>query len=119
MAGSFNLTGLSASEPMGQRQFGPQTIQGTVIIGETIETPLASGDNTFAIPVGSVACWITTPTNGTSALTVRTSANQSDAGLPINGAGFPMILCFPATVPANLIVNSSAATSGPLAIAFI
>ena len=119
MAGSLTISGLSASEPAGQRSFGPMTVVGTVVIGETIEAPLVSGDNTFSIPLQSVAALIITPTNGMVNLTLRTSSNASDAGLPINGAGFPFVYCFPATLPANLIVNSSAAQQSPLTIAFI
>ena len=36
MAGTFTLTGLSASEPQGERVFGPATIVGEVVIGETL-----------------------------------------------------------------------------------
>lgn len=119
MAGSITITGLSASEPAGQRSFGPLTVTGTQVIGETLEAPLASGDNTFAIPTGSVAALILTPTNGTANLTLRTSSNSGDTGLPINGAGFPFVYCFPATIPASLIINSSAAVPSPLTVAFI
>lgn len=117
--GSLTITGLSASEPSGYRTFGPITIQGTVVIGETLEVPLVSGDNTFAIPDQATACWIIPPTQGTVALTIRTSANSGDAGLPIS-AQMPFgPFCFPATVPASLIVNASAVQASPLSIVFI
>lgn len=119
MAGTFTIAGMSAGEPAGQRTFGPITIQGVTVIGETLDVPLASGDNTFAIPALSVACWIIPPPTGTAALKVRTTANASDAGLPVS----PILpfgpYCFPAPLPTSLIVNASAAQALPLTIVFI
>lgn len=119
MAGSLTITGLSATEPAGQRTFGPMTIQGTVTIGETLAVPLASGDNTFSIPAGAVACWLVPPATGGVALKVRTSSNASDAGLPVSSALPFGPYCFPASVPASLIVNAAGAQASPLSIVFI
>jgi hypothetical protein len=120
MAGSFTITGLSATEPSGQRVFGPLSVQGNVVVGETLEVPLAAGDNSFIIPAGAVAYLLIPPENGTAVLKVRTSANSGDAGLPINGGAVPFIHAFPAgAAPVSLIVNSSAPQSAPLTIAFI
>jgi hypothetical protein len=119
MAGTLTVSGLSAGEPAGERILGPVTITGTAIIGETLDVPLSSGDNTFTIPPGSVACWIIPPPTGTVTLKVRTSANAADAGLPI-ASGMPFgPYCFPASVPTSLIVNAAAAQSSPLTIVFI
>lgn len=118
MAGTITVTGLSASEPAGERIFGPWSIQGTQAIGETLAVLLAEGDNTFAVPVGAVACVILGPVNGTSLLKVRTSANSADAGLPINGAGMPFVYPF-SSAPGSLTIHSSAAQSTPLTILFI
>ncbi len=118
-AGTLTVQGMSASEPAGQRTFGPLTITGTQVIGETLEAPLASGDNTFAVPTAAVACLIIPPTNGTAVLKLRTSANSSDAGLPLNGGGAPTLYPFPASAPTSLIVNASVSQTPPLTIAFI
>lgn len=119
MAGSLTISGLSAGEPAGQRTFGPLPITGSTVVGETLESILASGDNTFAIPAGSVAALIIAPVNGTAVLKVRTSANSGDAGLPIAAANLPMVYPFPAALPTSLIVNSSAGQTNPMTIAFV
>ncbi len=118
--GTFTVTGLSASEPTGQRVFGPETITGNQVIGETLAVPLSLGDNTFTVPAGSVAAWIQAPVNGTATLLLRTNLNSSpDLGLPINGTGFPIIYPFPLTPPSTLIINASGAVSAPTSIVFI
>ncbi len=121
MPGRFTITGLSASEPQGERVFGPVTIQGTQVVGETLAVPLTTGDNSFGVPSGSVACWIQAPINGSATLTLRTNLNQvPDTGLPINGTGMPVIYPFPVqTPPSALIINASGPQSAPLVIAFI
>lgn len=118
-AGTFTVTGLSASEPTGQRVFGPLTIQGTQVVGETLAAPLIQGDNAFSVPVGAVAAWIQAPVNGAVTLKLRTDQNSSDAGLPINPTGSPVIYPFPTTAPVTLFINASGAQSAPLTIAFI
>jgi hypothetical protein len=118
-AGTFTISGLSASEPSGERVFGPTTITGTQVVGETLAVPLGQGDNTFAIPAGAVAAWIQAPVNGSVTLTLRTNLNQNDAGMPINGTGAPTIYPFPVSAPGTLIVNSSGPQASPLTIAFI
>ena len=118
-AGSLTITGLSSSEPTGERVLGPVTIQGSQVIGETLALALAQGDNTVVVPAGSVACWIQAPVNGSATLTVRTNLNSADAGLPINGTGFPFIYPFPASAPSSLIINASASQATFLSIVFI
>src|SRR5690242_9561426 len=113
MAGSLTISGLSAGEPAGQRTIGPLTIQGAAVIGETLEVVLSSGDNTFAIPAGSVAALIVPPVNGTAALKVRTSSNNGDAGLPVSVSN-PSVISFTASLPTSLIVNSGAGQTAPL-----
>lgn len=117
--GTFTVTGLSASEPTGQRVFGPETIIGTQVIGETLAVPLSLGDNTFTVPAGSVAAWVQAPVNGAATLLLRTNLNSGDTGLPVNGTGYPLIYPFPLTPPSTLIINASAAQPGPTSIVFI
>jgi hypothetical protein len=119
MAGTFTVTGLSASEATGERIFGPISIVGTQVVGETLAASLGIGDNTFAVPAGAVAVWIQGPTNGAVTLTLRTNLNSSDAGMPINGTGNPTIYPFPLVAPSTLILNASGAQAAPLTIAFI
>jgi hypothetical protein len=119
MAGSLTITGLSATEPAGQRTFGPLSIQGTRVIGETLEVPLSIGDNTFNVPTGSVACLLIPPENSTVGLKIRTSLNSGDQGLPINAGSAPFVYPFPAVAPVSLIVHAESAQAAPLAIAFI
>ena|ERR1039457_599688 len=118
MAGTFTISGLSATEPGGERIFGPQSIQGTVVIGETLAVAVAEGDNTFVVPTGAVAVWITPPLNGASTLKVRTNLNSADAGLPISIIN-PTVYSFPLPAPTSLIVKANVAETGFLTIAFI
>ena len=119
-AGTFTVTGLSASEPTGERVFGPVSIQGSQVIGETIAIPLSIGDNTFGVPGGAVAAWIQGPVNGSSLLTLRTNLNSGDSGLPISGTGAPTIYPFPTGgAPSSLILHSSTAQATATFIAFI
>src|SRR5438270_3889467 len=118
MAGTLTITGLSAGEPAGQRTFGPLTITGTTVEGETIVQPLISGDNTFAVPAGSVACLLIPPANSIVAVKVRTSLNSGDGGLPINPGSLPMVYPFPSPIPTTLIVNAASGTTGSFTIAF-
>lgn len=118
-SGTITVTGLSASEPAGEREFGPLTIVGTQVIGETLAVPLAQGDNTFSVPAASVAALIIAPANGAANLTLRTNLNSGDAGLPFNGVGAPFVYPFGSSTPSSFIINSSAAQSAPLTIAFI
>lgn len=119
MGGTLTISGMSSSEPAGQRVFGPQTITGATTIGETLSVPLASGDNTFQVPQGSIAAYIIGPVNNTATLLIRTSLNSSDAGLPINSAGAPFVYAFPAAAPTSLIINSASAVSSFTTIVFI
>lgn len=119
MAGTITITGLSASEPFGERVIGPMTVTGTQVIGVTRADALASGDNTFVVPTGAVAALIAAPTNGAATLKIRTNVNSTDAGLTINGTGAPFFYPFPLTAPTSLIINSSASQTAPLNILFI
>lgn len=117
-AGTLTITGMSASEAAGERVFGPLSIQGTQVIGETLVAPLAAGDNTFAVPANAVACLIVPPENNTVTLKIRTSLNSSDGGLPISPVN-PVVYPFPALAPANLIITAGGVSSAPFTIAFI
>jgi len=118
MAGTLTISGMSASEPAGQRQIGPITIPGTQVVGETLAGPLLAGDNTFAIPGAATACLVIPPALGTVVLTLRTSANIGDGGLPLNPT-LPLLYCFPQPVPTSLVVNASAGQGAIFSIVFI
>lgn len=118
MPGTFTISGASVSEPAGQRIFGPLSIIGTTMIGETLELTLNSGDNTVVVPANAVACMILAPSSATATIKLRTNANPGDAGLTLHGTGYPTVYPFPATIPTSLIINASVSV-GPLTIAFI
>lgn len=106
MAGTVTISGLSASEPAGQRVLGPLSIQGTVVIGDTVSESLNSGDNTIVVPSGSVGVVVVPPSTGSAALKYRTSLNSGDAGLPISPSA-PSIHTFPSPAPTSIILNAS------------
>ena len=119
MSGTLTISGFSGGEPQGSRTIGPVTITGTTVVEETLNVPLSSGDNTFAVPAGAVACLIIPPANGTAVLKLRTNTNSGDAGLVIPSINLPMVYPFPPTPPTSLIINSGASQTAPLTIAFI
>lgn len=106
MAGIFNLTGTTGSVPGGQGTLQPQSIVGNIPIGEILPIALASGDNTIAVPLGSVGVAVIVPFGNTTAIAYRTSLNHLDTGLPINaGDGF-FSQQFPSTAPTTIILNA-------------
>lgn len=121
MAGTLTVTGYSASEPGGQRILGPISNQGQVVVGESIVSPLNSGDNTFTIPSASLAYTgfvLVPPTNGSAQLTVRFSTNSGDAGMPVSSALWSAFAFQAGSVPTSVIVNSSAGQAAPITLWF-
>lgn len=118
MAGTITLTGMSAGEPGGERIFGPITVVGKAIVPETLAVELASGDNTFKVPLNSTAVFIVMPINGTAATKFRTNQNTGDGGLPLNPGPQPFFYVFPETIPTSLILHAESVT-GVVTIAFI
>lgn len=106
MAGTVTISGSSSSEPAGQRILGPITIQGSIVVGDTVAQSLNTGDNTIVVPVGTTAVVIIPPPTGGVALTYRTSLNAGDAGLPLS-PNQPFLHVFPATEPTSIIINAS------------
>ena len=120
MAGaSFVISGMSAGEPSGQRVFGPLSVTNTATVGETLAVALASGDNTFTVPTGSVACMVIPPTNNSTAIKFRCSLNSGDAGLPLNPGALPFMYVFPSSAPTTVILNSASSVSTLTTIVFI
>ena len=117
MPGSFTVSGLSAGELAGERVFGPLTMVGKAVIGETLVVPMVNGDNTFAVPLESVAVMIIPPVG--AILKLRTSLNASDAGLPLVEANYPTVYPFPSNIPTSLILHSTGTTSSGVSITFI
>lgn len=110
MAGVVTITGLSASEPAGQRVLGPITIQGTIVVGDTVTESLNAGDNVIPIPSGSTGVVIIPPSVGGATLLVRTSLNSGDSGLPLSPYN-PFVYTFPSPAPTTVILNASTALS--------
>lgn len=119
MAGTITITGTSAGEPGGERIFGPVTITGKVVIGETLALPLAEGDNTIAVPSTARAVLVRGPQNNTTPIKFRTSTNSSDAGLLLATGTTPFVYPFPATIPTSVILHASAAISSATTVLFI
>lgn len=118
MAGTLTVSGMSAGELTGERIIGPLTIVGKAVIGETIVASLASGDNRFVVPSEAVAVMIVPPPNNETSITLRTSVNEEDSGLPLNPSASPFVYPLVEHSPLSLIVHSASATTG-LYILFI
>ena len=114
MAGNITLSGLSASEPAGQRVLGPISIQGSIVIGDTFSGGLSSGDNVINIPAGAVGVVIIPPSTGAAVLKYRTSANSGDAGLPIS-PNQPFVHVFASPIPTTVTINASTGQTAFLA----
>jgi hypothetical protein len=110
MSGTVTITGLSASEPAGQRILGPLSVQGYIVVGDTQATALAMGDNVIPVPAGAIGAVVIPPATGTATLTYRTNLNQADVGLSISPAQ-PFVHVFPSPGPTTIILNASAAQS--------
>ncbi len=119
MAGTFTVSGMSAGEPAGERVFGPITIQGSVVIGDTFSGPLNMGDNTISVPTGSLAVMVITPQNNTATVKLRTNSNSGDGGLSLNPGGLPTVYPFPSTAPTSIILNAAVAVSAFTTVCFI
>ena len=120
MAGTFTWSGMSAGEPGGERVFGPLTVTGAMVIGETVSVALASGNNTIAVPSGAVAVTVIPPANNTTTLTFRTSLNSGDTGLPLDPA-WPGVFMypFPSIAPTSIIINAASPLSTFVTVIFI
>lgn len=121
MAGTFTVTGMSSSEPAGQRTFGPISIQGRVVVGETLSTPLSSGDNSFLVPAGAIAVWIIPPAT-LQAVTVMSVRSDVDVNAA-SGIQWNSALPFgPWPLPAGatlVIINAAGDVLSPTTLAFI
>lgn len=119
MPGSFTISGMSAGEPAGERIFGPITMVGKAVIGETIQTNLASGSNVFTVPPEAIAVMIVPPLGNEATIKIKTSANPSDGGLPVCESANPTVFPFPAAIPTTITLIAGAATSQAVALTFI
>lgn len=79
----MTVSGASAGLATGQKVIGPITTTGNNTIGTILDDPLASGDNTFAIPVGASKVLINLGQGVSATVKLRTNLNSGDAGLPI------------------------------------
>jgi hypothetical protein len=104
MAGSLTVGGLATGLPTGQKQIGPLTMQGSALIGTTLDVTLATGDNTLAVPANAAAVVLAVPSNNTATLKVRTNADSG--GLSLGLSGF-LVVPLPAGAT-SVIVNASA-----------
>ena len=116
MAGTVTITGLSAGLLGGEKILGPVSIVGTSIVGSIIDQTLSAGDNAFTIPTGAIGVVFIPPSGTTATLKYRTSANASDAGLPISGTQ-PFVHVFTGS-PSTVTINASAGPTGTVELWF-
>lgn len=83
MAGTLTVTGMSAGLLTGQKVMGPMTTTGNTAIGGIIDSALTTGDNTFAVPSGSVKVLINLGYACPASVLLRSNLNSGDAGYPI------------------------------------
>jgi hypothetical protein len=106
MAGALTISGLAAGLASGSKIIGPNTITGGAIVGEILDTALASGDNTFTIPAGAVAWALFIPSTSVTTLSVRTNLDTGH-GLGIAPTG-PWAAASLPTGATQLIINAGA-----------
>lgn len=114
MAGTLTISGMAAGLPFGEEIIGPLSMMGGTVVGQVDDASLAVGDNSFSVPVGSLAVLIVLGSAGVpSAVTVRTNANATDTGLPVapfSNVGF-VVVPVPSGVT-TVILNASAVVAG-------
>ncbi len=118
MAGTLTVSGLSSGELAGERIFGPLTMVGKAVIGETLVIPLTVGDNTIAVPLESIAVMMIRPLGGTATVKVRTNLNSTDGGLLLPEEPFPFVYPFPNAIPTSIILNAASIVAS-ISITFI
>lgn len=106
MASQVNIQGLITSLLTGSQKVGPIVIANTINIGSVTAVPMTATTATVTLPTGAegatpIACLITPPANNGASITMKTSSNPSDAGLPI-GPATASLFSFAATPPTSL-----------------
>lgn len=120
--GTLTVMGSSSGQPSGQDVFGPITTTGqTAGLVLRIGATLSAGDNTFAMPSGTVytKVLINLGLGPVSAVTVRTNLNSGDDGLPISP--YPNVgwSCFDLVSGVTEIILNSAGTIANIELDFI
>jgi hypothetical protein len=110
MAGTLIVSGMAAGLQSGEKTIGPITMVGTTAIGTILDETLASGDNTFVLPVGATAVLLVLPSPNTAALKVRTNLDTG-TGVTVGLLGW---MAFPVAAGTTSIVVNAAALSGVL-----
>ena len=103
---TVNLTGSIAGLTGGSRVIGPLTFVSAAANGQTLETTLANGDNTIAIPTApaTTGCIIVLPP--ANAFATKIKGNAADTGLNIGATGWVVLTWTSGTPPAAIILNS-------------
>lgn len=105
------------STAAGQQSIGPFTISGGLGLAEEFTaTPMANGDNTFAVPAGSQGVVVIPPVGNNTVLTFRTVGG--DTGVTINKTTLKVEIFDLANLPASVIVHSAGGFAGPLTVIF-
>lgn len=115
MAGTLTISGMSAGLASGQKVVGPVTMTGTATVGGITDAVLVTGDNTFSVPTGASAVAVFLGTSNVT-VTVRTSSNSGDVGLPIGGSGF---VVFPLVSGATSIILHASGSLPGVELSFV
>lgn len=116
MAGTLTVGGLAAGLLTGEKVIGPLTDTGSAVVGQIIDIPLASGDNTISVPTGATHVLIELPATNALQLKIRTNLNSGDAGMPIGPTGWVKLPLYTGTT--SVIINA-AGSSGVAEATFI
>lgn len=99
----FNIQGLIQNLVSGLKKIGPVVIANSNNIG--VITWVAMGTTispaAIAVPSGAIACLIVPPVNNVATITMKTSLNSGDTGLPI-APSVASLIAFAATAPTTM-----------------
>lgn len=106
MASQLNIQGLITSLLTGSQKVGPIVIANTINIGSVTAVPMTSATATVTLPATAagatpIACLIVPPANNGASITMKTSSNSGDVGLPI-GTSTASLFSFAATAPTTI-----------------
>jgi hypothetical protein len=77
----ISLSGLKTGLPSGMKQIGPLITYNPATIGETLDFTTISGDNTLAIPSGSMGLIVIPPTGNTTKIVLKGSSGDTGVSL--------------------------------------
>lgn len=112
---TLTASGNAAATAYGTLTVGTTTFVGTIAPQSTAMV-LASGNNTFAVPAGSVGVFVTPSTLNTQALLAKTTIG--DTGVPIPKTTPSVFIFDQSALPANFYINAAALSVGSSTVLF-